>query len=625
MLTLACIALFAQVKIGKLWDTWPIPLGLALSAVLAQLITLAGAPGIRLAGLAVAAIDIVIAGVLLARKADTPLRYWVKAASSEARQTFQYLRAGGISDNAILFFVAATVLALAAFSFLYVPIPLDEYNAIHAELIRKHADLGFSPVLAWPIMGLGFLHEYVLADITLTPWIGGFLVKLVPAAAWAVYALAVLGFARRVDPSRIIPWFWMAIAGLPMIIWSAAALYKNDLTVAALSFPALFMLAHRREALDSERLVQAGFCTGLAVAAKLDACVIAFTLMLFLPWNTPLRFFQSRLVTGLAILAGAACGGLIFVLLSNRAHFGHVLGFMTSTHLLTGGLLDRFLGFLLFAQSLFDPRHLVLDAFRRPQIAGAVLSFSRLDISLLFAISVVVYTYSIVRHRVSAHVALICLVAILITSAADRDLYMAHRYIIAPAILLMLEAGRLVVRATVLRPRPQWLFASLTIAGMFVLAQSGASFVTLFNKVELLRDPQAGYARFIARLAEIGGLSGMREGPAQAKFKYLREINEAARRAHSVANAAREYYFALEGVNYRQVLAWRRSAGEAPALDWSIDGLDRDDLIIVDEALYPPPREVRELLRNRCRPIEPPPNFELSDLPSLRAYRCGKS
>ena len=65
MLTLGSILLLAQVKIGRLWALWPIVLGVAMSAMIVQALTVTSWLGIQMAGVVLLAISVGVANEVI--------------------------------------------------------------------------------------------------------------------------------------------------------------------------------------------------------------------------------------------------------------------------------------------------------------------------------------------------------------------------------------------------------------------------------------------------------------------------------------------------------------------------------------------------------------------------------
>jgi hypothetical protein len=205
----------------------------------------------------------------------------------------------------------------------------------------------------------------------------------------------------------------------------------------------------------------------------------------------------------------------------------------------------------------------------------------------------------------------------------NRDLSWLHRYIIAPSMLLMLEAARAVcsdVPCAGDGRRGAIVVHIYSIIAMFVLLQSIATIGLLFDKTEFIRERSGWYWTLATSIENRLGLTNLRSRTIVPKLLYMREINDAAQYSRHVANGAFEYYVELHGIPYEQIFALHRVGPDARA-EWNLEDLDKFDLIIVDKEL-PIPEQLLTWLKDRCVLISPSAGSSLPEGPSLRGYRC---
>ena len=347
----------------------------------------------------------------------------------------------------------------------------DPYNQQRVEQIERLGTLEYSPDADPKVNIVGFLYELTFADIRLLPAIGPALARLHGLFGMLFYLLGLAAIRDwlKAEASR---WPWTALLVVP-VVFHAFVLVKNDLFFAVPASVALvWLIARARE----------GSWREIAGAAWLISMVATYK-----PTNLPLalilvggvlavqRGHRWRSLAALALggIGGAVAGGVFFTLFENFRWYGDPLARTQVAAMgnFTTGIAGAAESVARFGVSLVD-----LGLLTRQWWPGRGGWGGTFGLPFIWAAGVLLIAC---RREPHARYALgIAAVYFFGFAATFPDADVAHRLAMAPALVVIAVAVRIVERDARHRAYALPVLAAVVILSTVQILRSAALYLT---------------------------------------------------------------------------------------------------------------------------------------------------
>ena len=334
----------------------------------------------------------------------------------------------------------------------------DPYNILRIEQIERLGTLEYSPEADPKVNIVGFLYELVVADIRGLPAIGFALVRLHGVLGLLCYLLGLAAIRDwlKADAAR---WPWIALLVIP-VVFHAFVLVKNDLFFAVPASVGLVWLITRAREGSWLETAGAAWVIGMAATFKptnLPLALILVTGVLAVQRTHPWRSLGALAIGG---IGGALAGGLFFTLFQNARWYGDPLARTQIAAIgnFTSGIGGAAESVARFGVSLFD-----LGLLTRRWWPGRGGWGGTFGLPFIWAAGVLLVSC---RREPHARYALGIAAAHFFGFAATfPDADTAHRLALAPAIVVIAVAVRIVERDT-----RRWAYTLPLLAGVVILS-----------------------------------------------------------------------------------------------------------------------------------------------------------
>jgi hypothetical protein len=393
----------------------------SLLSIEMQLVTVSGAGSLQTIALVNAIVTIAAAGWQLARR--RPDLSWMSSLTRVAPWP------AVLSLGAVVL-VLNLVLPLEA---------ADPYNLQRVEQIERLGTLAYAPDADPKVNIVGFLYELVLADVRALPAIGPVLVRLhgVFGLFFYLLGLAAIRDWLRADASR---WPWIALLVVP-VVFHQFVLVKNDLFLAVPAAVALVWLISRARAGSWRETAGVAWLIGMVAGYKLTNLPLALILaagVLAAQRHQPWRSLGALTLGG---IGGALAGGLFFALFENWRWYGDPFAReqVAAMGNVTTGIGAAVESVARFGVSLVD-----LGLLTRRWWPGRGGWGGTFGLPFIWAAGVLLVSC---RREPQARYALgIAAAHFLVFAATFPDADVAHRLALAPALVVIAIAVRIVER-----------------------------------------------------------------------------------------------------------------------------------------------------------------------------------
>jgi hypothetical protein len=327
----------------------------------------------------------------------------------------------------------AAIGVLTAAAALLATRPLAGADPYHLERVGQILRLGtleYDATADIKVNVLASSYELVLADLAQTPWIGSVLLRLHALWSLAYFTLGVAAIRQWLPGGR--RWCWSALFAMP-VLFHQLAFVKNDLYSATPALVALAWIVVRASTAPPREVAAAAALVGMAVAMKWVAFPLAIVMTGWIAWH---RMREPRAVAALTLggLAGAVAGGLPFTLLQTARWYGDLFAPLDALGNRTTGIAEALTSVGRFAISLIDFGQLTRRWW--PGRGGWGATFGAPFIWAM-AVAATQWASPVVRAATIASAAYLLLFA-----AVYPDADVAHRLVLAPALLLVAVAAQ---------------------------------------------------------------------------------------------------------------------------------------------------------------------------------------
>jgi hypothetical protein len=336
----------------------------------------------------------------------------------------------------------------------------DPYHLERVAQILRLGTLAFDDTADIKVNVLASSYELVLADLRQVPAVGALLLQLHAVASLAYFTLGVAAIRQWLPGGPT--WCWAAPFLLP-VVFHQFAFVKNDLYSATPALVVLAWLATRAATAPSREVGAVATLTGLAIAMKWVAFPLGLLVLGTIAWQRP-RDGGAWIALVLGGVAGAVAGALPLTLLQTARWYGHPFEPLAELGNRTTSAAGALVSVGRFAISLFDfglvTRSLWPDRGGWGATFGAPLAWA-------IAVSVLEWRDATVRRA-----AALVLAYWVVFAAVYPDADVAHRLVLAPAVLLVAVAAH---RTGGESATAVWLRRSLAIALAISAAQIARS------------------------------------------------------------------------------------------------------------------------------------------------------
>jgi len=327
----------------------------------------------------------------------------------------------------------------------------DPYHLMRADRIEQVGTLAYDTAADPKLNVLGWLYELIVADVQVIPVVGQFAIKFHGVAEVVLFALGVAAAMQILGTSSRLAWALLLVVP---VVFHQFVLVKNDLFGAVPAFLVLSWLVARVRVASSAEVAWAAWLFGIALGTKLTSfplAIVAAGVLLLERRNWPT---VSAAIAG--SLLGFVSAGLFFTLVENVRVYGAVAPFESLGNR-NAGVHESVVSVGRFFLSLFDMGQITRRIW--PGRGGWAGTYG---LPLIWALTALLLARETPLAKRTLLLAGIYWVAF---AAVYPDADIAHRLAIAPGLLVIAAAGKMVDEGSA----PRWLNLS-AIAVIFLSA-----------------------------------------------------------------------------------------------------------------------------------------------------------